>query len=213
MTNLSTGVRVSAVECLDWLLNVAATESVSAPGGWIKTLQTFLIVLQWQDAEDAKATGFSSIKSAAQTQGWKQSTSATAGKTPEQITLLSRSLTVLSTLITAGFRDDHDVSAEELHLARISFPLTHAWNHMRMNNGGANDAFGYLNLFGRPSDTDDERSLESPEERRTVFGQRFLTVVEKGVEAMKREGGTIGRAASDAEKSIKIAWAKDSEAN
>lgn len=196
---------------MDWLLGIASTECVSAPGGWIKTLQTFLIVLQWQDAEEGKVSGFSSIKSAAQAQGWKQSTSATAGKTPEQITLLSKSLTVLSTLITAGLRDDHDVSAEELTFARICFPLTHAWKHMRMDHGGANDAFGYLNLFGRPSDTDDERSLESPEERWTVFGERFFTIIEKGVESMKREGGTIGRAASDAEESIKTAWIKGSE--
>lgn len=221
MTNLSTGVRVTAAEVLEWLLNVAASEVVGAPGGWIKTLETFLILLQW-----AAPTGNDAVNTHAQTttmpllnskaglnttggfttlqtplQGWTNRT-ATAGKSTEQITLLSKTLSVLAAYLKAGLTDNRDLAAEERDAARKFFPLTHTWHHSFANT---EDPYGYLDLYGK-EEAADQQSTELPEDRRKAFGEKYAASIQRGLDSMKREGGQIGRGASEAEKALKSVW-------
>jgi len=54
MTHLAADIRVSAVEALSWLVDVAGSELVSCAGGWIKTLNCFLSLLGWHTEESSK---------------------------------------------------------------------------------------------------------------------------------------------------------------
>ena len=61
------------------------------------------------------------------------------------------------------------------------------------------NAFAHLNLFGAPRDEDSEMYVVR-EERQRIFQTRFHATVSSGVEAAKREGGEMGRAAAGVSK-------------
>lgn len=61
------------------------------------------------------------------------------------------------------------------------------------------NVFAHLNLFGPPRDEESEMYAEQ-EERQAIFHKRFRATVSSGVEAAKREGGEVGRAAAGVAK-------------
>lgn len=63
------------------------------------------------------------------------------------------------------------------------------------------NAFAHLNLFGPPRDEDGEMYTER-EERQRIFHKRFRAAVECGVDAGKKEGGEVGRAAAVVGKAL-----------
>ena len=63
------------------------------------------------------------------------------------------------------------------------------------------NAFAHLNLFGPPRDEESEMYLER-EGRQRIFHKRFHAILSSGVEAAKRGGGEVGRAAAGVAKAI-----------
>ncbi len=61
------------------------------------------------------------------------------------------------------------------------------------------NAFAHLNLFGSPRDEESEMYVER-EDRQRIFQKRYYAIVSSGVEAAKREGGEVGRAAAGVAK-------------
>ncbi|KAJ9635470.1 rRNA processing protein [Coniosporium tulheliwenetii] len=52
MTHLSTDIRSTSLDILEWLLQAAGDDVVSCAGGWFKTLKTFLGLLGWAPRVD-----------------------------------------------------------------------------------------------------------------------------------------------------------------
>lgn len=65
MTHLAADVRLSTLDVLEWLVDVAGEEVVSAPGGWVKLLKCFLALLGWQtpDPEGRERSKWTSLNS------------------------------------------------------------------------------------------------------------------------------------------------------
>jgi pre-rRNA-processing protein IPI1 len=64
--------------------------------------------------------------------------------------------------------------------------------------------YAYLNLFGQPRDAEGEM-YESREDRMRVFADQFHSVVERGVENARKEGGEVGRASASVLKVLREA--------
>ncbi len=60
LTHLAADIRSSALELLEWALEIGGEQLVSCPGGWVKTLKTLLTVLAWTD--DATLVGWTSSR-------------------------------------------------------------------------------------------------------------------------------------------------------
>ncbi|KAF9887282.1 hypothetical protein FE257_010410 [Aspergillus nanangensis] len=54
MTHLAADIRLSAVDILSWMVEVAGEQVVGCAGGWIKTLNCFLSLLGWHTEESAR---------------------------------------------------------------------------------------------------------------------------------------------------------------
>ncbi|KAI9044876.1 IPI1/TEX10 family protein [Aspergillus affinis] len=67
MTHLAADVRLSTLDVLEWLVDVAGEEVVSAPGGWVKLLKCFLALLGWPtpDPEGREKSKWTSLNSRA----------------------------------------------------------------------------------------------------------------------------------------------------
>ena len=63
------------------------------------------------------------------------------------------------------------------------------------------NAFAHLNLFGPPRDEESEMYVNR-EERQRIFQKGFHATVSRGIEAAKREGGEVGRAAARVAKTL-----------
>jgi len=174
MTHLAADIRASTIEILDWLLEVAGQETVSCTGGWVKTLKCFLALLGWQN--DDGTTKWSSSK-------------VSFGKAGSEGKALVQNLTVLASFLSVGLLPCSETIDEEL---ASNFPLwdTHYHALPRRSN-----CFAHLNLFGPPRDEEAEM-YEDREERRRIFHTRFQKPVERGLEASRKEGGEVGRAAA-----------------
>lgn len=195
MTHLAADIRVSAVEVLEWLVEVAGVEVVSCAGGWIKTMNCFLSVLGWHTEESAK---------------WSSSR-ASFGKSGSQGKPMIKVLGTLGEFLHVGIgRPDgtsmmDDSSDEDMPygVSNWSFPLCQTKQHMIP---GASVPYAYLNLFGQPRDEEGEM-YETREDRYRVFASRFLKAVERGLENARKEGGEVGRASSGANKVLREAVA------
>lgn len=189
MAHLSTDIRLSSLDVLDWILETNATAMMSCAGGWVKTLRTFQNLLSWQDNSSAGTDGkWSATKSA---------TNMTNSK------LVVRQLTTLSRFLVAGLTRpslDHEREQAAKRAAEI-FPLWQTDAHMLPKK---TNPFGYLNLFGAPRDVESE-IYEGPAERVEVFCELNLHVVfASGVREAKKEGGEIGRAAALVATALKL---------
>lgn len=179
LTHLAADIRSTALEMLEWALQVGGVELVSCPGGWIKTLKTILMVLAWTEGGTIS--------------GWTSSR-ALVGRSGDKA--LPKTLTVLAALLRVGMVAPPPPEAPVRK--QMWFPLWHVDRHMIPNRS---NAYGYLNLFGPPKD-EDSQSYEDIEERRRVLIKVFGDRVAKGAVAARREGGEVGRAAAAVTKAL-----------
>ena len=192
MTHLSTGIQLSALDVLEWLLITAGPQVVSAPGGWLKTLATFTILLRWNSESMTAHTGMVNAVAS----GWKANTSATAGRSPEQINLVAKALRLLSVFFLAGLLETLDLAGLQAERARRNFPYTQLDQHMISQHP---DPFGYLNLFGNSRD-EESTAYGYASERQKVFEEKYAQVFSAGLDSAKKEGGNVGREASHCAK-------------
>ncbi|KAI9056252.1 hypothetical protein LZ554_001179 [Drepanopeziza brunnea f. sp. 'monogermtubi'] len=171
MTHLATEIRDDALNVLEWLLDVSGDAAVKCPGGWVKTLNSFMSMLGWTLDKSASK--------------WSAESKVTfSNKTNRNF---ARQLVVLSKFLMAGLGEEAVI--EKRTLDEIKFD---ARTYMIPT---VSDPFGYLNLFGPPRDEDGAAYMDS-DARRRVFHQRFSGTVEKGAEDARKMGGETGRAGS-----------------
>lgn len=181
MTHLSADIRSDTLTVLEWLLDVAAAEIVSCPGGWMKTLNSFSAMLGWNY----------SIGTATGSQGWTMATKATLGSTKGG-TLQARAITLLARFLQAGFKPDQ---AAEYN------PQAYWDNIYRLPKRP--NPFAYLNLFGPARDEEGEMYPDR-ESRQRVFAARWNKSIVKGLTEAKQEGGVVGRASSLLEQALEL---------
>jgi pre-rRNA-processing protein IPI1 len=183
MTHLAADIRLSAVDVLCWLLEDSGSEVVACAGGWYKTLNCFLTMLGWSTQDALK---------------WS-SNRASFGKSGSEGRPMARTLLALADFIHAGIsQPSAEVVKPRDATLHSNFPMWYSDQHQVPQKS---NAFGYLNLFGMPKD-DETEMLEDCEDRRRVFDKTFRTSVEMGLEAARREGGDVGRAASALAKAL-----------
>ena len=181
MTHLSPEIRSSSIDVLELLLAVAGQELVSSAGGWLKFLKAFLVIFGW--SEDSKTLSSWSVN---------KPTTIKLGSDNKGFV---KSLYGLSSFLRVGLLEPTTSGQPEINV----FPLVPY--HIHLLHTKRSNAFGYLNLFGPPKDVDSQ-IYEDHEERQRVFHTRFRSVVERGLEAAKREGGEVGRAAASVRKIV-----------
>lgn len=179
MTHLAVDIRLSALDVLSWLLVIAGDEVVSCPGGFFKTMNSFISVLNWQSTSGLGQTTFGKA-------------GASEGKAKAKI------VQVLGNFLKAALVPDDDDTSYQ---AVFNFPYWHTEQHLisRKANG-----YGYLNIWGLPRDGDSQM-LEDREERVSVFDSNFRATIEAGVQQARREGGEIGRGISGVAAALKAA--------
>ncbi|OCT55002.1 Pre-rRNA-processing protein ipi1 [Cladophialophora carrionii] len=175
MTHLSRDVRATAIDFLSFLIRIAGTELVSCPGGWHQTLECFTTVLGWRSAS-SKASFAGDVRSTA------------------------RILNVLSDFLQAGLLTDKLSSSEPNSLV-TAFPL---WRVETLLVPTKSSAYAHLNLFG-PQAEDDSQILDEQEDRLQNFTRHFRDPVLAGIEAARKEGGELGRAAGLVVKTLERA--------
>jgi pre-rRNA-processing protein IPI1 len=173
MTHLAPEIRIDALAVLEWMLGIAGEDVVSCPGGWVKTLKSFMSMMGW-----AISSGSSK---------WTSATKASFGKAGKAF---PRQLIVLSLFLKAGL-----VESDALPVVGSSsglFPLIDVRSHMIPTRS---NAYAHLNLFSTSRDEEGEMYIDR-EDRQRVFQARFQPIVQVGVENAKKEGGEAGRAAA-----------------
>jgi pre-rRNA-processing protein IPI1 len=205
MTHLAADIRVSAVEALSWLVDVAGSELVSCAGGWIKTLNCFLSLLGWHTEESSKfGVNRSSFSKLGGTNGGRPMVKA--------LQTLAEFLhagigTEASTEHKGGGGDDkkkQDNEEEQVDVFLSSgwiFPLDKAPQHMIPSRA---NPYAYLNLFGQPRDAEGDM-YDTQEDRYRVFSGSFAAAIERGVENARKEGGEVGRASAAVSKVLREA--------
>jgi pre-rRNA-processing protein IPI1 len=194
MAHMSTDIKLSSLDILDWLLETNATSVVSSAGGWIKTLKTFQNLLSWHGTTGTNGATLANGK-------WSNTKPATHLGNNK---LLVNQLTSLSRLLAAGLdKPSLDQEHEKSAFANAKmFPIWHIDAHMLPRKS---NPFGYLNLFGTPRDVESE-IYEDAEERAEVFVELGIQeAFSYGVKEVKKEGGEIGRAAALVDKALRLA--------
>ena len=167
MTHLSADVRLSAIDVLSWLVEIAGPELVSCVGGWFKTMNCFLTVLGWREPDAAK---------------WSAARGS-LGRSASEGRPMARTLQAMSDFIAAGIGEAEVLTRER----KNAFPLWHVDHHMISRKSGA---FAYLNLFGPPRNEENEM-LEDQQDRLRVFDAKFRAIIELGLSSAKQEGGEV----------------------
>ncbi|OCL04238.1 rRNA processing protein Ipi1 [Glonium stellatum] len=181
MTHLAGDIRLSSLDVLEWLLQVAADEVVGCAGGWVKTLKCFLSLLSWQTDASGK---------------WSSS-KATLGKTGGESKIVVKQMNAFASFIRAGLSNPSE-GTEISDAISSSFPLWHLEQHTLPERP---NAFGRLNLFGAPRDEETEM-YEDREDRQRIFREKAEVAVMAGLEHAKKGGGEMGRAAAQLRKAI-----------
>ena len=101
---------------------------------------------------------------------------------------------VFADLIRVGLDDSNIVALEPLGC----FPLWHVEHHFIPTKS---NAYAYLNLFGPPRENDNQ-IFEDREDRLRIFRDTYSSPIEAAVDAAKKEGGELGRAASALSKAL-----------
>jgi pre-rRNA-processing protein IPI1 len=169
MTHLSADISNDAIGFLDWLLDVAGEDVVSCPGGWVKTLNTFSAMLGWTATSGQN--------------GW--SSGGRSGPLRGKASLnQARTIDALVKFLRVGFEPEDSARPEPEPFLKGIYRVPRDPN-----------AYAYLNLTG-PRRDEDGTMYGDRETRQQVFHRRFLEPISKGAEAVKKEGGTSGRAAA-----------------
>ncbi|MCJ1311518.1 rRNA processing protein [Agyrium rufum] len=190
LTHMSADVNDTTADIFEWLLETAGTEYVSCPGGWMKTQDTFLVTLRWNSSARTTSSQWSTANDASTT-GWT-STKTTFARSAGETKLTVKVLKCLALFLEAGLvelpkKEEYDPLGDY----KFTFPVAPYRIHMmptRMHT------FRHLNLFGAPRD---EASMEYAEleERLRVFSDHYKARFESGLEAARKDGGEVGRAA------------------
>nr|OQO25205.1 hypothetical protein B0A51_07967 [Rachicladosporium sp. CCFEE 5018] len=191
MSHLSTDIKLSSLDVLDWLIEAQPESIVSCAGGWVKTLETFGKLLSWTGAEGT--TG--SLTGDGKWSATKPTVSLGSSK------LLVHQLNTLTTFLNAGLV--RPVRNEDLLAIQAAqcWPLWHFEAHLMPTKS---NAYGYLNLFGKPRDTESEM-YEDPEERQEAFvTSGMYRAFVQGVTEARKEGGEVGRAAAGVAKALQL---------
>nr|POE79601.1 pre-rrna-processing protein ipi1 [Quercus suber] len=194
MAHMSTDIKLSSLDVLDWLLETSGEAVMGCPGGWIKTLQTFQNLLTWQDGPTNGATS-----AGVTTNGKWSNTKPTTNLGNNK--LLVHQLTTLARFLATGLRKPPTDSNVASQRAASLFPLWHTDAHCLPQRS---NSFGYLNLFGAARNVESE-VYEDADERADVFTEMGLHhVFAMGAQEVKKEGGEVGRAASGIEKALRL---------
>jgi len=179
MTHLSNDIRGDTLNILEWLLDAVGEETVSCPGGWLKTLNSFSSMLGWNP----------SVGTAMSSKGWTSASKAALGtkKGPEAQV---RQITVLAKFLQAGFRPEAPVPYN---------PMAY-WDNIYCLPKTPNP-FAYLNLFGAPRDEDSEMYPDRISRQR-VFDAKWRAAITAGMAEAKKEGGNVGRAAAALDRAL-----------
>jgi pre-rRNA-processing protein IPI1 len=179
MAHLSSDIRTDTLNVLEWLLEVAGDETVSCPGGWLKTLNSFSSMLGWNP----------SVGSAVSNQGWTSASKATLGtrRGPEA---QARQILVLAKFLQTGFRPEAPIRYN---------PMAYWDNIYRLPE--MPNPFAYLNLFGTPRDEDSEMYPDRISRQR-IFDVKWRAAISGGMDGAKKEGGIVGRAAATLNKAL-----------
>lgn len=191
MTHLSTDIRLSALDVMEWLLQSKPGAVLACPGGWVKTIKTFQNLLSWR--------GGLSNTGATMNGNWSATKAATNLGSNK---LLVRQLNCLATFLTAGLTPE-SVEQDAAGLrAADQFPLWHTDAHCLPKKS---NPFGFLNLFGAPRDAESE-VYEDAGARSAIFVEMgLLASFQAGVKEAKQEGGEVGRAAALVDKALRLA--------
>jgi pre-rRNA-processing protein IPI1 len=174
MTHISKDISNDSLAVLEWLLEVADEETVSSPGAWVKTLNSFCALMGWVPSTSS---------------GW--SAAPKAGLRSKDSQSHARQLSVLAIFIRAGLRPTKTSSRS----------ATAYWDNI-YQVPKAPMPFSYLNLFGSRRDEDAEM-YNDRESRQSIFHKRFLDAMAQGADQAKKEGGAIGRAAAILDQALK----------
>ncbi|KAF2458348.1 Rix1 complex component [Lineolata rhizophorae] len=178
-THLSGEIKDFALDVLSFLLQSAGEETVSCPGGWVKTVGCLVTVLRWSGKSGA-------------TNGMGQG----VGVVGRDAKLLVKQLGALTSVLEVGLGVTSDkMDKDGIPKRRVfwppTFPVYHAYQHAMPS---WSRPYARLNLFGRPPDSDDAR-YEDTGERRRVFREKYERDVLAGVGECVRLGGEVGRTA------------------
>ena len=165
MTHLSREIRATATDFLAFLIRVAGLELVTCPGGWHQTLDCFMTVLGWRTTSN-KASFSGDFKS------------------------MARIMQTLSNFLNVGLVINERASAQPIALV-ADFPL---WHIQTVQIPTKSNGYAHLNLFGPPAE-DDSRILDDQEDRLQDFTRHFQSATLAGIDAARKDGGELGRAA------------------
>lgn len=171
MTHLSRDIRTTSLDFLSFLIKTAGLQLVSCPGGWHQTLECFTTILGWRPVDAHK---------------WS-STKASFGS---DVKSTARVMQVLAEFLRAGLVID-EASPNKSGCLAGGFPL---WYTESLLASSQSNAYAHLNLFGIPKD-DERQILDDQAARLNNFINHFRSVVVAGIDAAKKEGGELGRAA------------------
>ena len=193
LMHLSTDIRMTSLDVLEWLLDINGPAVTGCAGGWVKTIRTFQNLLSWHGMESSKPSSVSAKST------WTAST-ASNGKLGNS-KLIVRQLTALAHLLTVGLIPAQVEARAAEDRAAALFPLWSADAHLIPSKS---DPFGYLNLFGAVRDVESE-AYEDADERVEVFLRLGMRdAFDRGVRETKRAGGEVGRAAVLVDKALKL---------
>lgn len=182
MTHLSQDIRRNTMDVLAHFVASSGKALVSAPGGWIKTLQCFTNNLGFKDFPENEAWSLHKT-------GFREDAKSVA-----------KTLQVTELFLNAGLLEDFSEGKENYDPAH-DFPLYDFAHHQI---SAKSNRYGYLNLFGKPLDND-SRQLEDREERVLEFRDRFQARFTKSLASARQEGGEVGRSAGQILKIIERA--------
>lgn len=203
MAHLSTEIRMTSLDVLDWLIQTSGEVVLASAGGWVKTLRTFQTLLSWRDNSSTANTTNKVVGDGGIKRDWSSSNPATNLGSNK---LLVHQLSSLASFLSAGLEPP---SARELREERASFaqraaetlPCWHTDAHVLSQ---ASNPFGYLNLFGVPRDTESEM-YEDSKVRSEVFRDLYLDITfGHGAQEARKEGGEVGRAAASVVKALRL---------
>ncbi|KAG9237048.1 pre-rRNA-processing protein-like protein ipi1 [Amylocarpus encephaloides] len=178
MTHLAAEIRVDALAVLEWMLEVSKDDVVTCPGGWVKTLKSFMTMMGWA------TSGGSTNWTSASKSSFGKFAFGKAGKA------FPRQLLVLAQFLKAGLAEPEDLSPAGAGVG--SFPLCNREMHMIPKRA---NAYAHLNLFGSSRDEEGEMYIDR-EDRQRVFQSKFRATVEEGISTAQKEAGEAGRAAA-----------------
>ena len=194
LTHLAADIRSSATDLLLWAIEACPIELVSCIGGWVKTFKCLLVVLHWHPTSVTPGQ-----VAAVGANAWSSSLQApTAGKPGSGNKIIVKILNVMAAFLSAGLKEEYDADAGGTSYRKWPFPLRYVEAHMLPNRS---NAFTHLNLFGSSRDEESEM-YASREERQRVFRKKFEAIISSRIEAAKREGGEVGRAAAGVAKAL-----------